>query len=66
MYEYIPFIIAGVMFLLSVFMIIKPELATKKQFRDNDEIVKKTRKNGFIVLVCAIVLCIIGITKLKM
>lgn len=63
MYYYIPLISGGGMFLLALYMIIKPEKLTKDK---NSETIKKTRRNGIIMLVGSIILCFIGISNIAM
>ena len=65
MYKLIPIILSLCMFVLSFYMINKPKEATKKELRDDEKMIEKTRKNGIIVLACAITLLILGIMRIK-
>lgn len=59
MYEILPYILSGCFVLLGLFMAIMPKQATRKNQRESEDVVKKTRRNGFIVIVCGIILLLI-------
>ncbi len=59
MYEILPYILSGCFVLLGLFMAAMPKQATRKSLRDSEDVVKKTRRNGFIVIVCGIILLLI-------
>lgn len=61
MYEILPYILSACFVLLGLFMAIMPKQATKKDLRESEDIVQKTRRNGFIVMVCGIILLVIDI-----
>lgn len=61
MYDLMPIIFGGLMILLGLYMTINPKNATKKELRNDDNVVKKTKKNGFIEILCGIVVIILGI-----
>ena len=64
MYDYIPFILGGVMFVLGLIMAINPKGSTKKELQNDENMIAKTKKNGFIVIGCGITLFVIGIIGL--
>ena len=59
MYEILPYILSACFVLLGLFMVIMPKQATKKSQRESEDVVKKTRRNGFVVIACGIVLLLI-------
>lgn len=61
MYEYIPFIAGGAIFVMGVFMFLNPKQATKKEFRASEEQVKKIKKNGIIMSILGVCLVLIGL-----
>ena len=63
MYDLIPCILGVMMILLGAYMSGNPKKATKEEFRNDEKIVKKTKRNGFVVIGCGIVLIILGIIK---
>ena len=63
MYDLIPCFLGIMMILLGTYMSLNPKKATKEELRNDENIVKKTKKNGFIVIGCGIVLIILGIIK---
>ncbi len=64
MYDFIPFILGGLMFVLGLIMAINPKGSTKKELQNDEKMVAKTKKNGFIVIACGISLFVIGIIGL--
>lgn len=63
MYDLIPYFLGVMMILLGAFMTGNPKKATKEEFRNDENTVKKTKRNGFIVIGCGIALIILGIIK---
>ncbi len=63
MYDYIPFIIGGIFVLLGLFMLIFPKQAVKKENKDSDEEIKKSRRNGIIILVAGVVFALINFLR---
>lgn len=61
MYDIIPYILSGVLILLGLIMVVLPKQSTKKELRDSEEALKKTRRSGIIVVVLGIVLLLIDI-----
>ncbi|MED9903526.1 MAG: hypothetical protein UFG06_05010 [Lachnospiraceae bacterium] len=61
MYDYLPYILGGLMALLGLYMVLCPAKATKKELRDSAADVNKTKKSGFVVIGCGVVLVIIGL-----
>ena len=61
MYDLMPIIFGGLMILLGTYMTTNPVKATKKEFREDKNAVKKIKRNGFIEIICGIVLIILGI-----
>lgn len=51
------------MFILGLVMVINPKGSTKKELQNDVSAVAKTKKNGFIVIACGIIVLIIGIIK---
>ena len=48
MYDKIPVFLGAVILILGLFMAIAPKSAAKKEFRDDEDQVKKIRGNGII------------------
>ena len=64
MYNLIPLFLGGMMFILGLIMIINPKNSTKKEFQNDERMIAKTKKNGFIVIACGIVVLVLGIIRL--
>lgn len=64
MYNLIPLFLGGMMFILGLIMIINPKNSTKKEFQNDESMIAKTKKNGFIVIACGIVVLVLGIIRL--
>ena len=45
-------------------MVINPKGSTKKELQNDVSAVAKTKKNGFIVIACGIVVLVLGIIRL--
>ena len=56
MYNYIPFILATIFILLGIFMAVKPEKAVKKELANSEEALKKSKRNGIIIIVLGLIL----------
>lgn len=52
MYDLIPFILGGLMFVLGLIMAINPKASTKKEFQNDENMIVKTKKNGLVVIAC--------------
>lgn len=65
MYNFFPYIIAVVFLLLGIYMIVNPKNATKEEFRNDEEKVAKTKRNGFFMVVLAIIMFVIGVIMPK-
>ena len=63
MYDLMPCIFGVMMILLGLYMVISPKNATKEELRNDEKVVKKTKRNGFIIIGCGITLIILGIIK---
>ena len=63
MYDLIPFILGTLTILLGVYMVISLKNATKEELRNDEYQVKKTKKNGFIVIICGIVIILVAISR---
>ena len=61
MYNIIPLICGGLMIILGLFMAINPVISTKRELRDDAKVVGKTRRSGFIMVVCGFICIILGI-----
>ena len=61
MYDLMPIIFGGLMILLGIYMTTNPVKATKKELREDENAVKKVKRNGFIEIACGIILIILGI-----
>ena len=59
MYEIMPIVFGGLMILLGIFMVTNPVKATKKELRKDEFAVKKVKRNGFIEIICGIVVIIL-------
>ena len=64
MYDLIPFIFGGMILILGLVMVINPKAATNKKLQNDENMVEKTKKSGFIEIACGIVIIIIGIIRL--
>lgn len=64
MYNLIPIFFGGMMFILGLVMFINPKGSTKKEFQNDESMIAKTKKNGFIVIACGIVVLVLGIIRL--
>jgi len=63
MYDLIPYFLGGMMILLGAYMSGSLQKATKEELRNDENAVKKTKRNGFVVIGCGVVLIILGIIK---
>lgn len=63
MYDLIPFFFGGIIFILGLVMVINPKGSTKKEFQNDENKIAATKKNGFIVVACSVILLIIGIIR---
>lgn len=61
MYELIKLACAVVVLVCGIFMAACPQAATKKEMREDPEVVAKTRKSGFIMIVCGVLLVVINL-----
>ena len=61
MYDMMPIILGVAMMVIGLYMVIDPVKATKKELREDENAVKKVKRNGFIEIGCGIILIIIGI-----
>ena len=62
MYEYFKYFLLGTITLMGLYMAIAPKSSTKKEDRDDDYKVAKTKKNGIVLSIagaCAIVIILI-------
>ncbi len=66
MYDYIPFIFAGVSLIIGLYVIINPKSATKKENRENPDMVDKAKKVGYYFLAFAVFNVLSGIIRLKL
>jgi len=64
MYNFIPLILGGMMFIFGLVMIINPKSSTKKEFQNDENMITKTKKNGFIITACGVVVIVLGIIRL--
>ena len=64
MYDYIPLFFGGMMFVLGLVMAISPKSSTKKEFQNDENMLAKTKRNGFIVIACGIIVIVVGIIRL--
>lgn len=64
MYDLIPFILGTLTILLGGYMVISPNNATKKELRNDENVVKKTKNNGFIVIICGIAIILVAISRI--
>lgn len=60
--ELIPFILSAILIILGLFVTIMPKENTKKELRDSEEAVKKTRRSGIVIVGCGIVLLLVKLT----
>ncbi len=61
MYKYVPMICGCMFIVLSLICITNPKAATKKEFREDAEKVKKTQRCGFVLAVVGVVSILISI-----
>ena len=59
MYNLLPIICGAIFIALGLFMSICPKKAVKKEDSENEEAVKKIRRNGFIEIGCGIIIILI-------
>jgi len=59
-WEIIPFICAAIFFCIGIFMAIAAKTATKKDFRQSTAAVKKTRRNGIIIVLLSFIMAGLG------
>ncbi|MBP3921051.1 MAG: hypothetical protein J6D28_05755 [Bacilli bacterium] len=64
MYNFIPVAFGTIIFLLGIFMVASPKKSTKEELRNDEKMVSKTRKNGFIVIICGLVILVMSIIRL--
>ena len=64
MYDYIPLSFGDMMFVLGLVMAISPKSYTKKEFQNDENMLAKTKRNGFIVIACGIIVIVVGIIRL--
>lgn len=55
MYDYLPYIFALIFLATGLFMTLMPKQSVKKEDRNSEEAIKKSKKNGIILIVIAIV-----------
>ncbi len=60
LYDMMPYIFAGFFAIYGILMIACPKIMVKKEFRENQEQLAKTRKGGIGVILCAFVLLIVA------
>lgn len=60
LYDMMPYIFAGFFAIYGILMIACPKVMIKKEFRDDQEKLAKTRKSGIGVIFCAFVLLIVA------
>ena len=60
LYDMMPYIFAGFFGLYGFLMIVCPQGMVKKEFRDDQEKLAKTRKSGIGVIACAFILLIVA------
>lgn len=61
LYKFFPYFIAFMFFLIAIFMIANPKASTKAEFRNDANMVSKTRRNGIFMLVFGIIMLILGL-----
>lgn len=52
----VPIILAVIIIALGLYMVVAPERATKREHRGSYEEIAKTKRNGYIVLVLAMIM----------
>ena len=65
MYDLLPFLCGGAIFVLGILMTVMPKLMTKKEMRDDPAAVAKVRKGGIIEIICGIIICILAFLRLR-
>ena len=60
-YDLAKLCVFGLIALLGLVMVAIPKPCTKKEFRDDAEMVAKTRKSGFVTLICGIILVVLNV-----
>ncbi|MBQ1328678.1 MAG: hypothetical protein IIY49_11665 [Eubacterium sp.] len=58
-YEMFTYFVNGAMVLFGLIMAVAPKTCTKKDFREDNQIVEKTRKSGIGMIICGIALLLI-------
>ena len=59
MYDYLPYIFAFIFLVLGLFMAFMPKQSVKKEDRNSEEAIKKSKRNGILLIVIAIVFVLI-------
>lgn len=60
-YELVTYFVYGAMVLFGLIMAVAPKTCTKKDFREDNQIVEKTRKSGIGMIICGIALLLLNL-----
>ncbi|MCR4648780.1 MAG: hypothetical protein K5776_06855 [Lachnospiraceae bacterium] len=66
MYDFIPVVCGVVVFILGLIMSLNPKGSTRKDLRDDNKAVAKTRTSGIVMAFLGVVLLILGIIRIVM
>lgn len=55
MYDFLPYIFALIFLALGLFMTFMPKQSVKKEDRNSEDAIKKSKRNGIILIVIAVV-----------
>lgn len=61
MHDYLPFIFPLIFIVLGIFMTFMPKQSVKKEDRDSDEAIKKSKRNGIVLIVISMVFVLVTI-----
>ncbi len=64
MYELIPIVCGVAVFILGLIMSINPKGSTRKDLREDNKAVSKTKTSGIVMIFLGIVLAILGIVRI--
>lgn len=60
-YELVTYFVNGAMVLFGLIMAVAPKTCAKKDFREDNQIVEKTRKSGIGMIICGIALLLLNL-----
>lgn len=55
MYDFLPYIFALIFLALGLFMTFMPKQSVKKEDRNSEDAIKKSKRNGIILIIIAVI-----------